>query len=121
MSPSVPCTSFIPLIIFFKGEFRVGKAQFRTPICAIGLDGAQIQVFWREPDSGNVACTTHTDSWTTKVIREIGPGFELTVLEWGQGKFLRLYYQTYNSLLLEYCSDHVGDTWFAGQKITNTN
>ena len=54
------------------------------------------------------------------MIKEIGPGFGFTILEWEQGKYLRIYYEDYNNFLFEYCSDNGGETWFSGKQLTGT-
>ena len=51
-------------------------------------------------------------------IKEIGPGFGFTVLEWELGQRLRIYYEDYNNLLYEAYTNDGGATWHAGQKLS---
>lgn len=81
-------------------------------------DNHQIQVFWRE-ESGHVVRCAHTGDWNPPtVIKEIGPGFQITVLEWEAGQRLRLYAEDYKNFLYEFCSDDGGETWFPGQDLS---
>ena len=118
---SVSYTSFISLTVFFspKGNSPAEKAQFRTPISAIGPCDSQIQVFWRDR-GGRVACTRYIESCETQFIEGIGPGFGFTVAELLERGRLSLFYEDYSNFLFEYCSGNYGDDWFAGQKLTNT-
>lgn len=110
---------FYPLTVFSsEGEFNPGKAPLGTPIAAVGFGNYQAQVFWRD-SNGHIAGQRWTTSWNPiKVIPGIGPGFGFTVLQWELGKYYRLYYEDYNNLLFEYCSDDGGITWYAGQKLS---
>ena len=110
--------SLVPVTDHFKGEFDPGKAPLRTPIGAVGFGGNQIQVFWRD-SNGHISSKKWTNCWNhTKVIHGIGPGFGFTVSEWGLGESYRLYYEDYDNLLFEHCSEDSGESWFSGHKLS---
>ena len=118
--------SLVSLIIFpggfffSKGEFNPGRAPLGTPLGAVVCRDAQVQVYWRNFE-GHIAGSKHTSGWQpTKVINEIGPGAGFTVLEWDEGNLLRIYFEDYNKLLFEYCSDNGGETWFPGKQLSAT-
>ena len=89
----------------------------RAPIAAVAADDHQIMVFWRVSDG--IAYSAHTNQWDPIVtLKDVGPGFGLTVLEWDNLKYLRIYYENYGELLLEFYSDDGGKTWHAGKKLS---
>ena len=104
---------------FFKGQWSAGKVPGGSPISAVAfkLDngGTQVQVYWRNLQ-GEIVTNKHTGSWgaTTKVIGGIGLGFQFTLLQWEQGRHLRLYYQNPAGAVLEHGSDNSGETWYQG-------
>ena len=47
-----------------------------------------------------------------KVIDKIGPGYGFAIVEWGNGKTLRLYNQEFAGSVVETASDDGGTTWY---------
>jgi len=100
---------------WFKGAFNPGQATAHTPLAALAFSSVQLQVYYRNL-KGEIVYVKNTGSWGTPiVIKDIGPGYNLAVLEWDNGNRLRLYYQLFSGALAEYCSDDGGKTWFPGK------
>lgn len=83
-----------------------------SSISALATGGEQIEVYWRDID-GDIVVSKIDGTWgdPTQVMGTIGVGYQFAVLQWEKGKLLRLYYQTENGYVGEYCSDDSGVTW----------
>ena len=70
-----------------------------------------------------IVVSKHDQHWgpATKVIGGIEPGFRFSLVQWEQGKHIRLYYQNCTNLVLEHCSDDGGETWSAGDEWGSTH
>jgi hypothetical protein len=106
--------------MIFLGQFPSGKAPLGTTICAIASDNSKIHVFWRDY-SGRISHSKYHNGWkSTNVIKEVDPGTRFAVLEWQEGKLLRIFSEDYvENILTEYRSDNGGDTW-PGKKLAGT-
>ena len=51
-------------------------------------------------------------------LRQAGPGYGFTVLEWEELKHLRIYYEDYNDLLYEIYSGNGTREWRVGQRLS---
>jgi len=102
------------------GEWSPGRVPGRSPISAVAfaLDdgGTEIQAYWRNLQDEIVVKKWTGSGWglVTEVVGGIGSGFQFTLMQWEQGKHLRLYYQNHTNVVLEHCSDNGGDTWYSG-------
>ena len=99
-----------------KGAWCPGKVPGGTPVSAVAFGDVQLQVFWRNLE-GEIVVSKNTGSqWgpTTRVLASIAPGFQFSVLQWEEGKYLRLYYQNEAGLVLEHYSDNGGLSWNRG-------
>jgi len=97
---------------WFAGVFNPGKATCRTPLCAIAFVKVQLQVYWRDLD-GRVVFSRNAGSWgAATAIEGIGPSYQFSVIQWGSGNHLRVYYQNFGGVVAEICSDDGGKTWF---------
>jgi len=106
---------------WFLGGFNPGRAPLQTPMSAVAFGTGVVLVLWRN-SKGHVANTRWTNQWSPiQVIHEIEPGFNLALLEWEVGKRFRVYCEDFNNLLLEYCSDDAGETWFPGKRLSVTS
>jgi len=100
---------------WFAGAFNPGQATVGTPLGALVFGGVELQVYWRDLH-GHVVFARNTGAWGhPTTIEPIGPGYKLAVLQWDNGKYLRIYYQLFNGGLVEICSDDGGHTWFQGK------
>ena len=82
----------------------------------LGDDVMQIQVYWRNLQDEIVA-NKYIGSWgpVARVLGGTRSGFQFALLQWKQGKHIRLYYQSWHAnVVLEHCSDNGGKTWFKG-------
>jgi Neuraminidase (sialidase) len=98
------------------GQFNPGKATGRTPLSVIAFGDGDIKVFWRDLNGEVVFDSRDRQGhWADVVtIPGIGPGYQLSALQWDNGEKLRVYYQKFTGTLAEYCSDDGGQTWHPG-------
>jgi len=100
---------------WFAGGFNPGKAESRTPLSALAYGDVELQVYWRNT-SGHIVYSKNTGSWSSaKAIPGLGVGRHFAVLQWENGKRLRLYYQGLEASLAEYYSDNSGESWAPGE------
>lgn len=87
----------------------------RSPISTIVFGDVQLQVYYRDLN-GRVAFVKNTGSWSRpSIIEAVGPGYNLAVLQWENGKRLRLYYQEFAGDIVELYSDNSGQSWAPGE------
>lgn len=71
-------------------------------------------MFWHGFENNLVVATGNLDStiWGTpmKVVEGAGSDFQFDVLRW-ENRFVKIYQQNVEGVLLEHCSDDDGKTW----------
>lgn len=111
----LPVWYHIAGLIFVEGGFDPGQAAYETPIGALAFGDVELQVYWHNL-RGQVVSSRNTGSWgAPTVIEPIGPSYRLAVLEWDNGKEIRLYTQLFDGTLAEFCSNDGGKTWSVGE------
>jgi len=96
---------------WFQGEFNPGKATNQTPLAALAFGAVQLQVYWRDLH-GHVVFERNTGKWNpVEIAKPIGPGYKFAVVHLAKGENLRLYYQKFDGMVVEYASGDSGKTW----------
>ncbi|KAH7905261.1 fungal fucose-specific lectin-domain-containing protein [Hygrophoropsis aurantiaca] len=91
-----------------------------SPIDAVvwvpSTENAVIQVYWRDINDSIVMSKRHTvwEPVATVLQGGVTSGFQFSVLQWDQGKILRIYWQGPDHVLREHCNDNSGQSWFPG-------
>lgn len=116
---SLTLPSFWSLI----GDFKPGKAPGCVPISAVGWnDGSlKLNVYWRSLDNEIVGMSC-TDSWgpVNTIVKGLKPGTQFAATQWGNGAYLRLYYQARDDSVLEICNDQRSWVGGANANVGNT-
>jgi len=104
---------------WFDNDFKPGFATAKTPLSAINYHAdikETIQVFWRN-ETGKVVFKNYGDTKAPVVIKEVGPGYQLSVVQWKSGKYLYLFSQRFDGAVVQYTSTNSGKEWTTGTPI----